>query len=87
MQRLRQPGVLSHPGDPREATVKSVLEQTEAAARALGVQLLRVEAQGPNDFDRAFSVIARQRAGALIVLPPAGKDIPPSEKPVAPGSK
>src|SRR6266568_8667550 len=33
-------GVLSHPGDPSEATVKSVLEQTEAAARALGVQLL-----------------------------------------------
>src|SRR3984893_14231217 len=40
-------GVFSHPGDPSEATVKSVLEHTEAAARALGVQLLWLEAQGP----------------------------------------
>src|SRR5712692_9882262 len=64
-------GVLSHPGDPSEATVKSVLEQTEAAARALGVQPLRLEAQGPNDFDRAFAAISRERVGGLILIPSA----------------
>jgi len=64
-------GVLSHPGDPSEATVKSVLEQTEAAARALGVQLLRLEAQGPNDLDRAFAAMSRERVGGLILIPSA----------------
>ena len=64
-------GVLLRPGDPSEATVKSVLEQTEAAARALGVQLLRLEAQGPNDFDRAFAAMSRERVGGLILIPSA----------------
>ena len=64
-------GVLSHPRDPSEATVKSVLEQTEAAARALGVQLLRLEAQGPNDFDRVFAAMSRERVGGLILIPSA----------------
>jgi putative ABC transport system substrate-binding protein len=64
-------GVLLRPGDPSEATVKSVLEQTEAAARALGVQLLRLEAQGPNDFDRVFAAMSRQRVGGLILIPSA----------------
>src|SRR5713226_8197660 len=64
-------GVLSHPGDPSEATVKSVLEQTEAAARALGVQILHLEVQGPNDFDRAFAAMSRERVGGLILIPSA----------------
>ena len=64
-------GVLSHPGDPSEATVKSVLEQTEAAARALGVQLLRLEAQGSNDFDRVFALMSRERVAGLILIPSA----------------
>jgi ABC-type uncharacterized transport system substrate-binding protein len=64
-------GVLLRPGDPSEATVKSVLEQTEAAARALGVQLLRLEAQGPNDFDRVFAAMSRERVGGLILIPSA----------------
>jgi putative ABC transport system substrate-binding protein len=62
-------GILSHPGDPSEATVRSVLEQTEAAARALGVQLRRVEAQGPDDFDRVFAAMSRERVGGLILIP------------------
>jgi putative ABC transport system substrate-binding protein len=64
-------GVLLRPGDPSEATVKSVLEQTEAAARALGVQLLRLEARGPNDFDRVFAAMSRERVGGLILIPSA----------------
>jgi putative ABC transport system substrate-binding protein len=64
-------GVLSHPGVPSEATVKSMLEQTEAAARALGVQLVRLEAQGPNDFDKVFAAMSRERVGGLILIPSA----------------
>ena len=62
-------GVLSHPGVPSEATRKSMLEEAEAAARALGVQLQRLEARGPNDFDRAFATMSRDRVGGLIFVP------------------
>jgi ABC-type uncharacterized transport system substrate-binding protein len=33
------------------------------------VQLQEVEARGPENFDRAFSEMTRERAGALTVLP------------------
>jgi putative ABC transport system substrate-binding protein len=45
-----------------------MLKEAEVAARALGVRLQLVEARGPDDFDRAFSDMARVRAGALTVL-------------------
>ena len=43
--------------------------EAEAAAPALGVQLQFVEVRNPNDLDRAFGTMVRQRAGALLVLP------------------
>jgi putative tryptophan/tyrosine transport system substrate-binding protein len=46
-----------------------VLRETEAAARALGIQLQAVEVRGPTDFDSAFSAIIKDRVGALVVLP------------------
>jgi len=49
-------------------TGKDILKETEVAGRALGVRLQFVEARGPEDFDRAFSEITRDRAGALTVL-------------------
>jgi putative tryptophan/tyrosine transport system substrate-binding protein len=52
-----------------QRTDKDVLKVAEAAARALGVRLLFVEAQGPADFERAFSDMTRARAGALTVRP------------------
>lgn len=48
-----------------------LLSETETAGRALGVQLQVAEVRGPTDFDRAFAVIARERVGALVVLPDA----------------
>ena len=48
-----------------------LLGETETAARALGVQVQVVEVREPTDFDRAFSVITRERVGALVVLPDA----------------
>src|SRR5215467_1255524 len=44
--------------------------QTEGAARSLGLQLQSVEAARAEDFDRAFSAITEQRAQALIVPSP-----------------
>jgi len=44
------------------------LRAAETAARALGVQLLPVEARGGGEIDRAFVAMARERTGALLVL-------------------
>jgi ABC-type uncharacterized transport system substrate-binding protein len=44
------------------------LRGTEAAARALGVQLQVLEVRSAGDIDRAFSTIARERATEIIIL-------------------
>jgi len=62
-------GLLSHPGVPSEAAVKSMLVQTEAAARALRVQLKYLQAHGPNDFARALAAMSRERVDGLILIP------------------
>ena len=49
--------------------MKDMLTETEAVARALGMQLQLEQALGPNDIDIAFSAMAREHAGAVIVLP------------------
>ena len=55
---------LSNPGNPAQPlAVKNVTE----AARSLGVELLLLEARGPDDFDRAFAAMAKGRATALLV--------------------
>jgi putative ABC transport system substrate-binding protein len=60
--------VLSHPGNPSEATRQIILKETEVAARALTVRLQFLEARGSNDLERAFSEMVRARAGGLVVL-------------------
>jgi putative ABC transport system substrate-binding protein len=65
---MRRVGVLSHSGVPSERSVRVMVEETEAAARALGVQLRHLEVQGPRDLDRPFAAISREKVGALIVL-------------------
>ncbi len=47
--------------DPRTA------EELEAAARALGLELLRFEARDPKDLDDAVGAAAKARVGALLV--------------------
>ncbi len=49
-----------------------MVEATEAAARALGVQLQLVEVRGPNELDRAFSTMIRARVEAILVFPSTG---------------
>ncbi len=60
---LWQPGVLG--------TEKEMLTRVEVVGRTLGVRLQFVEAQGPADFDTAFSKMTAARAGALAVMPGA----------------
>ena len=55
------PAVAEHQG-------KALLKAADVAARTLGVRLQVVAARGPDDFDRAFSEMTGERAGALIVL-------------------
>ena len=75
LEQLKQavPGVsrvavLWQPGAFGERTERDMLKGAEVAARALGVRLQFVEARGPEDFDRAFSEMTREHAGALTVL-------------------
>jgi putative ABC transport system substrate-binding protein len=57
--------VLWNAGYPGKA---SELENTQVAARALGVMLHSVEVRGPGDFDAAFAAIAGRRPDALITF-------------------
>jgi putative ABC transport system substrate-binding protein len=65
---ITQVAVLSHPGNPSEATRQFILEETVAAARALAVRLQFLEVRGPDDFERAFAQMTREQAGGLTVL-------------------
>jgi putative ABC transport system substrate-binding protein len=44
-----------------------LLRELEGAARTLGVQLQLLEIRSPNELDRAFSAMTKERAGALFV--------------------
>ena len=44
-----------------------MLKATDAAARALGVQVQLLEARGPDDLEAAFAAMTKQRASALLV--------------------
>ncbi len=56
--------ILSNPADPSFALQA---REVEAAARSLRIRLQQVEARGPEEFDRAFAGMARERAEALLV--------------------
>ena len=64
--RVRRVAILSNPANPYH--VFAVGEMKRAAA-SLGVQLQFLEATGPAQFERAFNEMAKQRAGALMVVP------------------
>lgn len=42
------------------------MREVESAARSLLIRLQHVEARGPQEFDRAFAAMARERAEALL---------------------
>jgi putative tryptophan/tyrosine transport system substrate-binding protein len=69
LPKVSRVGALWHPGAFGERTTRDMLKETEAAARALGVQLQLVEVRGPDELDRAFSTMSNERSEALIMLP------------------
>ena len=58
-------GVLLNPTDPSSS---GNLRETEAAARALGVQVQALEVRSPNDFEVAFKAATGRGVQALIIL-------------------
>jgi putative tryptophan/tyrosine transport system substrate-binding protein len=61
--------VLWHPAVYGERTMADMLKQTEVSAQALALQLQLLGAEGPGDFDGAFSAMRKDRADALLVFP------------------
>jgi putative tryptophan/tyrosine transport system substrate-binding protein len=67
--RSTQVGVLWQPGVFAELTTRDMMEETQSAGRALGVQLQFVETRRPEDFEKAFSAMREARVGGLLVFP------------------
>jgi len=65
---LARAAVLLNPAHPPNVRQ---LEETQAAARRLGVALQTLEVRTLDDIERAFIAITRERAGAVVVLPDA----------------
>ena len=65
--KLSRVGLLVNPAT--VATAPALLRETEAAARALRVQLQRVDARGEFELDKAFRAMAQARVEAVIILP------------------
>src|SRR5215207_4326288 len=62
---LRRVAVLVNPANPAQALVRQDLA---VAAEWLGLQLHAVEASGPEDFEGAFAAMAREGAGAVLIV-------------------
>ncbi|MEO8329500.1 MAG: ABC transporter substrate-binding protein [Candidatus Nanopelagicales bacterium] len=58
--------ILANPANPSHAPA---IREAKVAARSLGVQLQLLEARGPSEFDGAFEAMAKERVGALVVVP------------------
>jgi putative tryptophan/tyrosine transport system substrate-binding protein len=53
--------------DPANPYSVLAFKQTQAAAQALGVQLVPVRVREPDDFERAFAALSTERPDALVV--------------------
>src|SRR5262249_53383095 len=53
--------------NPTSAAAESQARNAQAAARALGQQILILNAGSAPDFDTAFGILIQQRAGALLI--------------------
>ncbi len=53
--------------NPADLAFGSQVKEVETAARSLGIRIQRVEAHGPEEFERAFAAMTREGAEALLV--------------------
>ncbi len=65
MPRITQVAVLMNPDNP---TIGTIFHAMEIAAKPLKVALLRFEARGPNEFEGAFSAMAKKRVDAVALV-------------------
>jgi ABC-type uncharacterized transport system substrate-binding protein len=63
--KVSRVAVLGNPDSPHYG---SAVREAQVAGRSLGVQLQVLEARGPNEFDRVFATMIKDRAGAFLVL-------------------
>jgi putative tryptophan/tyrosine transport system substrate-binding protein len=63
--KIRSVAILSNPTN---AYHQLAIREVNVAARSVGMQLQLLEARGPNEFDGAFALMAKERVGALLVL-------------------
>jgi putative ABC transport system substrate-binding protein len=63
--KARRVAVLANPASPSGPLT---ISEITGAARSLGLQLLLLEARGPDDFEGAFTAMAKERVGALFVV-------------------
>jgi putative ABC transport system substrate-binding protein len=61
--------VLWQPGALGERAMRDLVEETQVAARTLGLKLRFVEARRPDDLEQAFSAMREARVGGLLVFP------------------
>jgi putative ABC transport system substrate-binding protein len=66
LPKLKRIAVLSNPANPLSAAMRRRLERT---AKALGLQLIAVDARSPQDFTGAFAAMGKAHSGGLLVLP------------------
>ena len=66
LPKIARVAVLSNPSNPN---TPPLMRETEAAARAMRVQLQVVEVRDSTQLDGAFAAMIRDRAGALVVTP------------------
>ena len=64
--KVSRVAVLWNPGN--AVFQAQMLRETEAAAGTLGVELKTFGVRGPDELDRAFEAMTKERAGALLVL-------------------
>ena len=67
--KVRRVAVLSNPANPSTAVA---ISNVKVAARSLGVELQLLETRDPGEFDGAFAAMAKERAGALLVVADPG---------------
>jgi putative ABC transport system substrate-binding protein len=68
VSRISRVAILANPGHAGE---QLELRETQDAARALNVPLQYLTVRGPDDFNEAFRLMAKERAEAVIVFPDA----------------
>src|SRR5215468_26 len=65
LPRMKRVGVLAVSTAP---STRPALHALEAAAQKLGVQVVTVQVRAPEDFDRAFETMARERVNGFLAL-------------------